>query len=155
MRLSPAERFEGAWRFARGLTLDLLDCLDQSELLFTPGKGLGPLWKQFRHVGRIQECYMRAVQTGIISFASPIGRYAGGVCPQTLAAYLRELDMELHALLNAADWDRAVAWGDERIDLYEHLSRLAHHETLHHGQWIVYMRLMGKPMPPSWRAWGV
>jgi len=30
--------------------------------------------------------------------------------------------------------------------------RMLAHETLHHGQWILYARLMEKTLPPGWKA---
>jgi uncharacterized damage-inducible protein DinB len=33
--------------------------------------------------------------------------------------------------------------------------RMLAHETLHHGQLILYARLLGKTLPPGWKAWGV
>jgi hypothetical protein len=35
------ERFNSKWKFARGLTSDLLDSLEPRELAFTPGQDLG------------------------------------------------------------------------------------------------------------------
>jgi uncharacterized damage-inducible protein DinB len=51
--------------------------------------------------------------------------------------------------------ERTVQWEGESISLAEHLERLVAHETLHHGQWIVYVRLMGRSFPLSWAAWGL
>ena len=51
--------FKREWTFARGLTVDLLDSLSDAQLNETPAANLGPFWKQFRHVGRLQECYQR------------------------------------------------------------------------------------------------
>ena len=47
--------FDAPWRLARGLSRDLLLSLKDSDLLFSPGERVGPLWKQFRHLGRVQE----------------------------------------------------------------------------------------------------
>lgn len=33
--------------------------------------------------------------------------------------------------------------------------RLLSHEVLHHGQWIVQMRLLNRPFPESWGVWGL
>jgi len=33
--------------------------------------------------------------------------------------------------------------------------RMLAHEILHHGQWILYARLLKKQFPPGWKAWGV
>ena len=57
-------RFQAKWGFARGLTRDLLRFVDASDLAFGPSKG--PLWKHFRHLGRVQENYLRGIETGRI-----------------------------------------------------------------------------------------
>lgn len=140
----------------RGLTLDLLADLGPDELQFTPGPGLGPFWKQFRHLGAVQECYLEALHTGSIRFSYPDKRYRGGADREALLAYLRGLDEEMFALLEGVDWARTIAWGsDEAPDVAGHLQRLVEHEILHHGEWIVYVRLLGRGFPASWQLWGL
>jgi hypothetical protein len=41
------------------------------------------------------------------------------------------------------------------VSVFQHLMRMLAHETLHHGQWILYARLLEKKLPPGWKAWGV
>lgn len=147
--------FGSAWTFSRSLTLDLLEEMTESDLLFLPGPQLGAFWKQFRHVGRVQECYIDALSTGKIDF-SPEGKsYDQGPSKEWLQAYLKRLDDSLFALLDDIDWEAEMDWFGEKVKIFEHLMRLVTHETLHHGQWIVYMRLMNKPFPDSWIVWGL
>ena len=86
-----ADSFLRAWSFTRGLTLDLLDALDAETLLYSPGPGLGPFWKHFRHVGRVQENYTEALGTGGIHF-EVTDSYSGGPSSGDLSAYLRSVD---------------------------------------------------------------
>jgi hypothetical protein len=58
-------------------------------------------------------------------------------------------------VIEQVDWNMSINWDDDNIGVFQHLMRMAAHEILHHGQWILYARLMGKTMPPSWKAWGV
>ena len=146
--------FREAWSFARGLTLDLIDTMDGEDLLFTPGPSLGPFWKQFRHVGRVQENYLGALETGRIRF-DWTDTYRDGPSRDALAAYLRSVDERLWRVLASVDEDLDVDWDGERISIDVHLQRLIAHETLHHGQWVVYIRLTGGSFPPSWSAWGL
>src|SRR5215472_10399367 len=44
----------------REMTLDLLASLDDDSMRFAPGPGFGPLWQQFRHLGRIEDNYATA-----------------------------------------------------------------------------------------------
>jgi uncharacterized damage-inducible protein DinB len=141
--------------FTRRLTLDLLESLSDAELGETPGRGLGPFWKQFRHVGRIQECYLEGLRSGRIKFDYENKRYRGGCSKDSLKAYLLELDRELARAVENLDWHLTIDWDDKAVNVFQHLMWMVSHETLHHGQWIVYARLMEKKMPPGWKAWGV
>jgi uncharacterized damage-inducible protein DinB len=147
--------FKAAWSFSRGLTRDLLEDMSESDLLFLPGPQLGAMWKQFRHVGRVQECYMEALITGRIDF-SPEGKsYDHGPSKKWLQAYLAGLDDRLYEILANVDWRSEMIWFDEKVKVFEHMMRMVSHETLHHGQWVVYMRLMNKSFPESWSVWGL
>ncbi len=147
--------FRSAWTFTRGLTRDLLTVMSTDDLLFVPGPRLGPLWKQFRHVGRVQECYMEALTTKKINFTPEGKSYDRGPQKEWLDDYLDRLDKGLFELMRDVDWTSEVDWFDEKVNLFEHLMRMESHETLHHGQWIVYLRLLEKPFPESWAAWGL
>jgi uncharacterized damage-inducible protein DinB len=146
--------FHSEWTFARGLTRDLLAGLDPDELRWEPGRSIGPLWKHFRHVGRVQENYVRALDTGVVAFAMPEKGYRGGADAQALLTYLGEADVELEQRIGSLNWDGTVTWPDgETVSVGEHLLRLISHETIHHGVWITCCRLLGKPLPATWAAW--
>ena len=147
--------FKSEWKFTRGLTLELLDSLTDAELSQTPSPELGPFWKQFRHVGRLQECYMEALNTKKIKFDYRNKRYRSGCSKNALKAYLRALDRELVQTFEGVDSNAIIGWEGEMVSVFQHLMRMLAHEILHHGQWIVYARLMGKQLPPGWKAWGV
>ena len=143
-----------AWSFTRGLTLDFVRELDEAALDFSPGSALGPFWKQFRHVGRVQENYVDALVARRIRF-DVTNTYRGGPSADGLADYLRGVDERMHRLLGSMSGDTEIDWNGDPIPLALHLERLLAHETLHHGQWIVYLRLMGGSFPTSWAAWGL
>jgi uncharacterized damage-inducible protein DinB len=147
--------FVSEWNFTRGLTLELVESLTDAELGETPGRGLGPFWKQFRHVGRIQECYLEALRSGKIQLDYENKRYRGGCSKDLLRAYLQDLDRELLRAVGNLNWDLTIDWDGEAVNVLQHLMGLVAHETLHHGQWIVYARLLGKKTPSGWNAWGV
>lgn len=153
--LTSVDLFKSEWTFTRGLTLELLDSLTDAELGNAPGPGLGPFWKQFRHVGRLQECYLEALNTKRIRFDYGNKRYQGGCSKGALKAYLQELDRELLHATEKLDWNLSVDWEGKPVSVLQHLMRMVAHETLHHGQWIFYARLMGKKLTPGWKAWGV
>lgn len=95
------DTFLEQWRFNRELTLDLLSSLADSELEFSPGPGIGQLWKQFRHVGRVQENYMNALESGRVQFTTADGAYRGAASARDLRRYLEGLDRRLLAAVSS------------------------------------------------------
>jgi uncharacterized damage-inducible protein DinB len=148
-------RFEAQWRFARGLTKDLLRSLEPEELAFTPSKHLGPFWKHFRHLGRVQENYLQAIETGRVVFGFDNTTYRDNASRQPLVDYLDRVDQRLTATLTNLDTRRRVDWFGSSVDAYTHFTRMADHELLHHGMFVVYVHLLGRPFPRSWAAWGL
>ena len=110
--------FKAEWTFARGLTVDLLDSLSDGDLNETPSSNLGPFWKQFRHVGRLQECYQEALRTGAIRFDYGNKRYHSGCSRNALKNYLQELDRELLHAIEQADWNKTIDWNGEPVGLF-------------------------------------
>jgi uncharacterized damage-inducible protein DinB len=153
--MTDLDLFKSEWKFTRGLTLELLDSLTDAELAETPNPNVGPFWKQFRHVGRLQECYQEALNSRKIRFDYQNKRYRGGCSKNALRAYLRALDRELVQALERVDWNGTIEWEGGMTSVFQHLMRMLAHETIHHGQWILYARLLEKQLPPGWKAWGV
>lgn len=87
--MTDLDYFKREWTFARGLTVNLLDSLSNGQLNETPAANLGPFWKQFRHVGRLQECYQEALTTGAIKFGYNNKGYHGGCSRAALTNYLQ------------------------------------------------------------------
>jgi uncharacterized damage-inducible protein DinB len=149
------QRFESEWRFARGLTRDLLESLEPHELAFTPGANLGPFWKHFRHLGRVQENYLQAIETGRVAFGFDNTTYRGDASRQPLVDYLDRVDQRLTHALMTLDATQRIDWFGGSVDAYTHFTRMADHEILHHGIFVVYVRLLGRSFPRSWAAWGL
>src|SRR5690242_9688721 len=82
------EHFQAEWRYIRGLTLDLLDDLSEDELLYRPCSSMGSFFQQFRHCGRVQENYLKAVTFGAVDFNTRSGTYQGGPDKKELSDYL-------------------------------------------------------------------
>jgi hypothetical protein len=55
--------------YHRKRTLDLLESLSDANLLHTPDENQGPLWKQFRHLGRVHENYAEALDSRRVNFS--------------------------------------------------------------------------------------
>ena len=142
------------WRAMRALTLDLLDNASPDFLEFQPDETLGPVWKQYRHLGRVQENYTAAICSGAIQFDPCAASFTGNVSPVDLADYLQRVDREMLAAIDDFATDGCIDWWGETCSLTAHLVRLVAHETLHHGQFIFCARIAGVALPTSWAAWG-
>jgi len=149
------QRFDSQWRFSRGLTRELLESLEPHELAFSPAQGLGPLWKHFRHLGRVEENYLDAVETGKVVFGFDNTTYRGDASRQSLDDYLARIDQRLMEVLTTCYSIRTVDWFGSNVDIYTHFTRMAYHETFHHGMFVVYARLLGRSFPSGWKAWGL
>ena len=157
--------FQSSWVFDRSLSIEMLSSLTQEELLWTPGKKLGSFWKQFRHMGRVQENYLAAIDTRKVDFSTDGASFGGrsithpeataDLDKQALLDYLQDVDLRLTKRLAAGPLPETIDWFGEPVGLAEHLFRLSSHETLHHGQWIVYCQILGRPFPKSWSIWGL
>jgi uncharacterized damage-inducible protein DinB len=154
-QMSDLDLFKSEWNFSRRLTLELLDSLTDAELGETPSPNVGAYWKQFRHIGRLQECYQEALNTKKIRFDYGNKRYRGGCSKSALRAYLRALDRELLQAIDRVDWKATIDWHGEAVSVFQHLMRMVGHESLHHGQWVLYARLTRKNLPPGWKVLGI
>ncbi len=117
-----------------------------------PLPGAGSWGQQFRHIGRVRENYLRATRTGVAEFSPDGCGYPGVPAKQSLVEYL---DRTLAAFHGGLQSEReAVDWFGESWPLVRHINALVLHETLHHGQLILYARASGLKLPRSWDVWG-
>jgi hypothetical protein len=144
----------GELQHLRALTTDLLDQSTQAFLEFSPHADLGPTWKQFRHSGRVEENYTRAIDTKNVEFNPCFGKFWGESSRENLLEYLWETARVMTETVGRCDHEIVIEWYDDPCCLTTHLTRLATHESLHHGQLILYARSAAVVMPSSWAAWG-
>ena len=156
--MSPLKKFSNSWKFHRKQTLDLLKAASESNLSFTPGKNLGTLAKQFRHLANTQNCYLKAINIRKVDFSKKIyGKEFDSKIK--LIQILKTEDQKLMRVLKklkADDWNEIILWGGEHNPtIFEHMLWLTDHEVMHHGQLIVYWKLLDNKFPKSWEVWGV
>ena len=113
---------------------------------------MGSWGKQFRHLGRVQENYISALNTGSVKFSTAGCSFGEPITKHGLLDYLARMDTLLdEALLNPRT---SIDWFGEDYTIERHLRALVQHEVLHHGQFILYARVAGLKLPSSWEAWG-
>lgn len=150
-----------AWKFHRGLTLDILKSLTNEQLKLTVGKNMGTLGQQFRHIAKIELEYLDAIKSKKI--APFPGRLEKSISESrdTLLKVFNDIEKELTELLNSLDQDPEKFmidwkhWGIDEMNLVDHVQALADHNNLHNGEIIVYAKTHGIPFPKSWEPWGL
>lgn len=144
-----------AWRQAHTRTSELLGWLSDENLQLALNDVVGPVWRQFRHIGRVRQNYLDGLQTGRMVFGRP-SRLASSDAKPDLAEYLAatEGSSEIEAAVARRD---LVEWeGEGPVQAVDHLDRLVQHEALHHGQLIVIIGHLGLEFPTGWRtAWAL
>ena len=156
------EKFKKLWKFHRGNTLELLKTLSDEELNFTVGSNMGTLGQQFRHLARVDDQYITAIETKKVEnnrkkLEFPIEKSVSKLLEQLMID-----DEKLLKILGGIgnenlkdvriDW---AYWQEDSFSLVEHLEAMLEHEILHHGELVIYFRSMNKKFPDSWKAWGV
>ena len=145
---------QSEWNWARGLTLDLLKASSDYDLGFELNKSCGPLWKQFRHIARVHENYLQALETKKIAFGTDGCTYDGDSTKANLIDYFQRLQDQHSVAFQGLDSSSKIDWFGEPKSLDMHFVSLLTHETLHHGQLILYWRALEHKFPESWSDWG-
>jgi uncharacterized damage-inducible protein DinB len=143
------------WSIMRQLTLDLLDELPEEHLSFSVGENMGTIGKQYRHIGDVQLCYSEAIKNGKIDFSKYRRDYSIENSKEKLKEFLLEVDGEMVNSIEENP-DLEIDWFGEKWNLQKHIKALIEHEILHHGELVVYIRVLGLKFPKSWgELWGL
>ncbi|MBS3051918.1 MAG: DinB family protein [Candidatus Aenigmarchaeota archaeon] len=155
--MSKLSQFLNSWKYHRTQTIDLLKATPEDKLTFSPSDALGSLSKQFRHLANIQHCYIEAIKTQKIDFTKKIYGKEFDNKNELITALKIEDERMLETLnkLNEKEWDKIIKWGSYNPTVYEHLFWMIDHEIMHHGQLIVYWKLLQFKFPDSWKNWGL
>ena len=113
-----------------------------------------PLWKQFRHMGRVHENYLSTLTFGQVKFDTLGGSYDGKASKLDLNDYFERLEKCHCDIFANIRSDQVVSWFGDDVRPIIHLSRLLAYEMLHHGQLILYWRVLGYSFSKSWANWG-
>lgn len=149
-----------AWKFHRGLAIDILKSITDKQLQLTVGKNMGTFGQQFRHIAKIELEYFDAVKNKKINVKP--GRLEKSISEskEQLLKVFDNTEKELTELLNSIDnpenyiidW---TAWSMDQMNLIDHVQALADHSNLHNGEIIVYAKTHDIPFPKSWEPWGL
>src|SRR3989344_4956629 len=148
------EFFRRSWGFHRGHTTDLLKILSDEELSFKVGDNVGTLGQQFRHLVRVDDQYISAIENRKVENNRKKLDFPIEKSVQKLLEQFETDDERLFSVINQIgdedikiDWSY---WGEKELTLSEHLEAMVEHEILHHGELIVYFRILNKQFPDRW-----
>ena len=154
------KRAIAAWQETREHTLILLRQLSDAQLIIPfPRPLFNSFGKQFQELGVIQEAYIDAIHQGKMDFSRMSVDLDEElvISKDKLHEFLTSLDSQLTGLLkDVQDPYQSIDWhlGDDNPTLLEHIYWLVQHETLHHGQLVVYCYLLNIAPPEKLaKAW--
>lgn len=143
------------YRFFRNLTLSFLDSLSDDRLGLTAGPNMCNLGKQFKHIADVQHCYDEAIKTGKMVFDDYQEDLAIESSKEKLLELFELRDKKMIEMINKYP-KNIVKWDDKELSSSEHLLRLTQHEILHHGELVVYFRVLEIPLPKEWiKVWSL
>ena len=152
-------QFAKTWQFTRSLTFDFMHCLTDDDLLYSPQLQFGTLGKHLRHIGDVQECYVKALESGKADFSKKRMDASMETSLSKLEEHLKEQDEFLYKTLSGFNKDplkEQIQWESTKMSVLEHLFLLPQHEAIHQGQWSLAARQAGIDLPKSWvDNWGL
>jgi len=151
-----------AWKFHRGLALDILKSLTNNQLKLTVGKNMGTLGMQFRHILKIEIEYLEAIKNKKVAPVEEKLDKDLWTSKEALITVFNDVETRMTESLNSLesedpekymiDWTH---WSMDKMNLIDHIQALADHNNLHNGEIIVYARTHDIPFPKSWEPWGL
>lgn len=124
------------WQYGRGIIKDFLNYLSDSALDKPfPRKNLNSIRKQCRELIQIEACYVEALKTGKIQFASkPIL----DISKTALLDKMEVWDASLEEILEKFVGSETIDWFGEDWNIHRHLCAMIGHEQMHIGQIVAF-----------------
>lgn len=120
---------------------------------------MGTLGEQSRHMCRIRFQYAEAIENKALGKTIEKIDLDVAKSKEALIDLWQGANKKLSEVLEAVDSDSLGIdwkyWGDDMVNIHDHLNYLMDHETLHNGQIIVYLRTHDISFPKSWQSWGL
>ena len=142
----------------QGLRDQLLDLLSDDDLAFRPGPGTASLGELCREIGEIEQSYVDSFRTfrQDFTYRNPDPGLVESVA--ALRAWYAQLDADLlDAVGRLAEDDianRRIPRSDDfallpaiQLDIYREAL------LIFYAKASVYLRLMGRSLPPQWQDW--
>jgi len=146
-----------AWYETRLLTYDLINKTPLEKLnekIERPG--LDTLAKQIYELSLVQKAYVDVLEGKSLDFSGVEGITLGrqdyiAESKYGLSKLLDKVEVQFKAVVDKIEsWSKEVILFEESLPLYSVLDLMIRHETLHHGQFIIFCYTLGIKFPDSW-----
>jgi hypothetical protein len=150
------------FREYQGLRDQLMEILADDDLGYRAGGSNPSLGALCREIGEIEHAYAESFRTFRLDFAFRATDPNLEISVAALSAWYRMLDRELMAAIEALSEDdiesRRIVRSDFDVDDFSPLPKIqldVYREALliFYGKVSVYLRAMGRALPPQWQAW--
>ena len=139
------------------LRAELLDCLTDADLAFSPGGHNPSLGALCREIGDTQYAYIQSFKTFKIDFSYGSENDAHLHSVEKLRAWYAQLDADLQAALEAISDEVAetqqVDRGDFKVPLHINLDLYREALLIFYGKVSVYAKALGNPLTQTWQLW--
>ena len=143
---------------SNGMREGLLEQLTDADLAFSPGADNMPFGELFRQMGEVEYSYLQGLKTFVQHWDFHNTEAGLETSVSRLRAWFDELDGELHAVVSAFTDDDLARTVERRESGFQMpvemvLDVYVQALLIFFGKATVYLKAMGKPLPPAVAEW--
>jgi len=150
---------EQKWSWLEGshaMRTGLLDVLTDADLKFTPGGDAMPLGALIREMGEIEHSYIQSLKTATQNWDYRNTEAGLADSVEKLKAWFQTLDDELKTLVSGfsdEDLKKTVERNGYPMPFEMQLEVYLQALLIFFGKASIYLKAMGKPLPPNIKEW--
>ncbi len=146
----------------QGLRDQLLELLSDDDLGHAPTPATPTLGALCREIGEIEEAYVESFRTFRLRFEGHVAPPDAETSVGALAGWYADLDRRLlealESITSADARDRRIVRSDFEVDEFSptvavNLDIYREALLIFYGKASVYLRALGRPLPPQWEHW--
>lgn len=128
------------WEYIRGLTKCFIEYLSDADLDKELSRNnLNTIRKQCEELLEVQNCYVKALDTGSINFGGyQDQKLPGDTSKEELLKRCNELDTLLINKIEGLNENETIIWFGEAKTIHAHLAAMIAHESMHVGQMVAF-----------------
>ncbi len=141
------KQFLEDWKYVRGNTIKFIHSVPDNKLSFSPHKNWGTIGKQLRHLADVQDCYLKSIKAGKVSFDNKRKNYEIEKSKKRLLDDMNQRDVELSNVLSkmsGKQLQKKLLWAEVgNSSIIIALTYMKEHEIYHQGILQLYADLAG------------